>query len=977
MSEVLTAGAEFSVNTNTAFNQTAPEIAALPDGGYVIVWGTLDAAQDGNSSAIKAQRFDADGNPVGPELLVNSEAAGSQFTPDIAVFADGSFVITWTSNDPAQDGDLSAVKARLFDANGNPVGPEFLVNTQTISSQDSPRITVLEDGNFVVSWSDVNGFDTKAQIFSPNGQKIGGEFRANIGTTAIQDSGDIVALEGGGFVVTWRTTDSSADGSGYAVMARVFNSSGVGGSEFVVASAKTGNQNLPSVTALADGGFVVVWQTGDTTQDGSGDAVKGQMFDASGARVGGEFLVNSAGSNIQREPTVTALQDGGFVVVWNTLDTLQDGSASALKGQYFDASGQRLGGEFLVNSLTSGGQFLPAVATLADGAVLVTWTSESGDGNGYAVRGRTFDMASVPEIVSNGGGNTASLSVAEGETAVTTVVATDSDSPALAYSITGGADATLFTIDAVTGALSFISAPDHEAAADADGDNTYDVVVTASDGQLTDSQAISVSVANVNEAPVLAGGTTLSLTHGENAAAVATISATDVDGPSITYAIVGGNDAGLFAIDANSGALTFLSSPDFEAPADFGEDNFYTITVSASDGTNIVEQRVEILVTNQNEGVVITSDGGGDGASLTVSENSQAITSVSATDLDGDAVSYAIVGGADADRFTIDAATGAISFVTAPDFEAATDSDQDNVYEVVVEASDGSLNDRQTLNISVTDVNEAPEITSGGGGATALVSVAENGSSVAVVTAGDPEGQSLTYSISGGADAGQFVIDATTGVLSFVAAPNFEAPADSGSDNVYDVQVTVSDGVLTDTQSLAVAVANVVDGVTLTGTNGANTLTGTVAEDTLRGLGGSDTLNGGGGADSLEGGSGNDTLNGGLGGDLLIGGGGADRFVFSSTGDSQAGAIDVIGDFSRADKDRISVTGIDANTNAAGDQNFTFLGNGAFTGTAGQLRYEQSGGNTMVMGDVNGDGIADFVIQLSGVVNLGSGDFIV
>lgn len=976
MSVVLTAGTEFAVNTETAFNQTAPEIAALPDGGYVIVWGTLDSAQDGNSSAIKAQRFDADGNPVGSELLVNSESAGSQFTPDVAVFADGSFVITWTSNDPTQDGDLSAVKARLFDAGGNPVGPEFLVNTQTVSSQESPRVTVLQDGNFVVSWSDVNGFDTKAQVFSPDGLKVGGEFRVNIGTTAIQDSEDIVALEGGGFVVTWRTTDATADGSGYAVMARLFDSSGVGGAEFVVSSAKTGNQNLPNVTALADGGFVVVWQTGDTTQDGSGDAVKGQIFDASGAKIGSEFLVNSAAANVQREPTVTALADGGFVVVWNTLDSLQDGSASALKGQYFDATGQKVGGEFLVNSLTSGGQFLPSIATLADGSVLVTWTSETGDGSGYAVRARTFDMGVVPEIVSNGGGNLASIVVAEGETAVTSVVATDPDSPAVTYSIGGGADAAFFAIDAVTGVLSFVNAPDHEVPGDADGNNIYEVIVTASDGTLSDSQAISVSVSNVNEAPVLIGGTTLSVTLGENEAAVTTIGATDVDGPSISYAIAGGNDAGLFAIDPNTGALTFVSAADFEAPADFGEDNFYTLTVSASDGTNTVEQRVEILVTNENEGVAITSDGGGDNATITVAENTQAVTAVAATDVDGDAVTYSIVGGIDGDRFAIDAVTGVISFVTPPDYEAAADADGDNAYEVIVEASDGSFSDQQTLNIHVGNVNEAPQIISDGGGATAAVSVYENDALVSVIAASDAEGQSLTYSISGGADAHHFVINPATGALSFVASPNFEAPTDAGYNNVYDVQVTVSDGTLSDTQSLAVSVVNVVDGVTLTGTNGANQLNGTTAEDTLRGLGGNDTLWGGLGADSLYGDSGNDTLYGGWGSDTLIGGIGADRFLYSSIADTQVGAADVIGDFKHIDKDRIGLSGIDANANAGGDQSFTFIGSGAFTGTAGQLRYEQSGGNTFVMGDVNGDGVAEFAIEVIGNVSFVSGDFV-
>ncbi|MDP9421702.1 MAG: cadherin domain-containing protein [Pseudomonadota bacterium] len=718
--------------------------------------------------------------------------------------------------------------------------------------------------------------------------------------------------------------------------------------------------------------------------DANGDNVYDVVVTASDGQLSDSQAVSVTVSNVNEAPvlsggttlSLTHAENGTAVTTISATDV--DGPSIT-----YAIAGGNDAGLFAIDANSGALTFIssPDFEAPADFAEdnFYTLTVSASDGTNFVEQRVEIVVTNENEgvaITSDGGGDSASLTVNENSQAVTTVAASDLDGDQVSYAIVGGADAALFAIDATTGALSFVSAPDHEAPADANGDNVYDVVVTASDGQLSDSQAVSVTVSNVNEAPVLSGGTTLSLTRAENGTAVTTIVATDADGPAISYAIAGGNDAGLFAIDANTGALTFITSPDFEAPADLGEDNFYTLTVSASDGTNVVEQRVEIVVTNENEGVAITSDGGGDSGSLTVSENTQAVTTVAATDLDGDAVSYAIVGGVDADRFTIDAATGAIAFISSPNFEAATDADQDNVYEVVVEASDGSLSDRQTLSISVSDVNEAPEITSGGGGGTATVSVAENGSSVMVVTAGDPEGHSLTYSISGGADAGHFVINPTTGALSFVAAPNFEAPVDAGSDNVYDVQVTVSDGTLVDTQLLAVSVANVVDGVTLTGSSGSNSLTGTAAEDTLRGLGGNDALNGAGGADVLDGGSGNDTLTGGLGSDILIGGGGADRFVFSSTGDSRVGAADVISDFSRADKDRISVTGVDANMNAAGDQAFSFIGNSAFTGSAGQLRYEQSNGDTFVMGDVNGDGVADFAIQVVGLINFSSGDFL-
>ena len=98
-----------------------------------------------------------------------------------------------------------------------------------------------------------------------------------------------------------------------------------------------------------------------------------------------------------------------------------------------------------------------------------------------------------------------------------------------------------------------------------------------------------------------------------------------------------------------------------------------------------------------------------------------------------------------------------------------------------------------------------------GGGATAAITVAENGTAVTGVTASDADGDTLVFSIAGGADAARFAINPNSGALSFVQAPDFEAPADAGGNNVYDVVVRVSDKVSSDTQALAVTVTDVDD----------------------------------------------------------------------------------------------------------------------------------------------------------------------
>ena len=114
------------------------------------------------------------------------------------------------------------------------------------------------------------------------------------------------------------------------------------------------------------------------------------------------------------------------------------------------------------------------------------------------------------------------------------------------------------------------------------------------------------------------------------------------------------------------------------------------ITVRAGDGTLVDDQKLSVTVGNANEGVSITS-----GAAFSVEENRSAVTVVTAADIDGDAVSFAITGGADAASFAIDAATGALSFIAAPDFEAPADAGADNVYDVAVSVSDGTISDTE------------------------------------------------------------------------------------------------------------------------------------------------------------------------------------------------------------------------------------------------------------------------------------------
>ena len=188
---------------------------------------------------------------------------------------------------------------------------------------------------------------------------------------------------------------------------------------------------------------------------------------------------------------LVGLADGGFAATW------EDDAADLVRGQRFDALGNKIGVEYTVkvgNSVDS-----PDSALLADGRIgYAVGDFSSGDAD---VNTTIFDPNTPPTITSNGAGATAAISIAENTTAVTTVTATDPDiGQTLSYSIIGGADAGKFTIDPSTGALSFITAPNFETPTDTGGNNVYDVIVQVSDGfGGIDTQAIAVTVTDVLE----------------------------------------------------------------------------------------------------------------------------------------------------------------------------------------------------------------------------------------------------------------------------------------------------------------------------------------------------------------------------------------------------------------------------------------------------------------------------------------------
>jgi hypothetical protein len=210
------------------------------------------------------------------------------------------------------------------------------------------------------------------------------EFQVNTYTTGYQFRPAIAALKNAGFVACWQSVGQDGDEGG--IYAQLFDATGIKtGNEFRVNANTINSQENPSVTGLQDGGFVVCWEDWGTVNDYFDSF--GQMFDALGNKQGSEFQINSYSRNYQGNPNAVALKNGGFVIVWESWG--QDGSESGIYGQLFDSFGARKENEFRVNTYTSGSQYNSSVAELQDGGFVVCW--ECSDSVRYGFFGQIFD----------------------------------------------------------------------------------------------------------------------------------------------------------------------------------------------------------------------------------------------------------------------------------------------------------------------------------------------------------------------------------------------------------------------------------------------------------------------------------------------------------------------------------------------------------------------------------------------------------
>jgi hypothetical protein len=374
-------GVEFQVTTYTTSAETPWDVAVDADGDFVVVWGN-------GSFGIFGRRFSSAGTALGSEFQVSTYPA-VQSQANVDMNSSGAFVVAWDSQ-WQDDGVAFGFFARRFNSAGAALDVPFQVNTTTVGTQGSGDVAIEDDGDFVAVWSGAGNGDPNGvflQRFSSSGARLATEFIVPTNTGSGEGSPTIDIAANGNFVVAW----NGADADGLGVSAQRFDSSGARiGPEFPVNAFVAGSQIFPSIGLDGDGDFAVAWES--LIQDSGTKGVFTRWFDSNGTP-GAEHLVNTYATGSDNRPQVAVDHDGDFVVVW-------DFNYQDVFGRRFKRPGVPTTAVFPLNSVLAGAQTRASVGADRDGDFVVAF--ESPDGNQSGAFARRFDVPMIIDVDGNG-----------------------------------------------------------------------------------------------------------------------------------------------------------------------------------------------------------------------------------------------------------------------------------------------------------------------------------------------------------------------------------------------------------------------------------------------------------------------------------------------------------------------------------------------------------------------------------------------
>lgn len=1019
-------GDEVAVNSSFS-TQSGQQVAALSGGGFVVTWAwdgqDSPSTASGEAGGVYAQLFDADGTKVGSVTLVNTTVIGGQDSPKIVALEDGGYVIVWQES-VAANGDGIEINAQIFDADGNKVGGELAVNVSENGNQSAQAVIALPDGGFAVSWYDgasrkylTRAFhnDTAEASFSDTASAISGLTAADVAALAKIGIDEINISDGGHVVLVKAVAAALINISGLKIVAAgsvTIAGSGAALDDFSVADITglkalgvTGLDASDNAVTLSHDQAVAYVSTGLTFA--SGDAITVALSVAQLGSLASSDLTSFVALGVQ----VFDLNENAIALSLSQIATFKTcGLRFAASDVITLANSQIEVSDLSVSDIAALGAFGVTKIDLTDDANSNPATLTLAQAQAYLAAGISFAAAnsvyvsdSIANIAALGAadiaalaaigidklqaGGTLAITIAQFEACLDNAVIVDAGIEHVQLSDTGANFAGLST-----------SRIAHLADFNIRTLNAGDDRVVLTIDQIEAFASASASFASGDVVALSVSTATLAALSADNLAAAAAFGVTGItaaatiDTTLATLALVQTAglhfETGMIARLSDTAAHFLAAAPaDITAYTALGVDAIRLVD-SASVIAGLSNANIIALDANGVQTIDVTDDVVTIGlikanafaeAGIVFAASDQ--ITVSLTLAEGLALSATTVATLSAngiDLFAIDAAPDEIKALTVVQIAAlgavgidAIDIEPDSV---VLSASQIAAFKDAGITFATDDsVTEhlAPAL------ANDTASAKEGETAKVDVLANDVahDGMTLTLQSAAVASGNGAVTVNQDGSLS-VTYIGSDMTAQQRA--VVTVHYTVSDGELTATADLVVTFTGVTTGpVDIIGTSKADRLVGTAGAEVISGLGGADILLGRAGNDVIYGGSGSDRITGGGGYDYLYGGSGADRFIFNSMKElgTTRNKTDEIFDFSHRQHDVIDFDGIDANIRRSGDQDFTFIGTSAFHKVAGELRCGGGASGYYVYGDVNGDGKADFVLQVHSSTRLLQEDF--
>jgi hypothetical protein len=322
---------DFRVDQSALYSSRYPRVAVDGNDNFIVTWRHY-------FNEIYARRFDYTGSPLGPEFLVYVGFSDSDH-PDIDTDSANNFIITWLD----WGGGYDDIFARRFNSDGDTLGPTFQVDQDPGGGDKyDPRIAVNSNNRFIITWEDHRSGDEDiyARAYDANGNPLGNEFRVDSGGTSTAGDPQIASNNLNNFMIVW-WDDRSAS---FDIYARLYDNNGDPlGADFRIDPAPSGGAYLPSIAADGNNNFVIAWSD---NRDGNWN-IYACRFDSTGAPLGSDFRVDQdAGAAWALYAEVAVDADNKFIIVWQD----HRGSYYTVYARRYDSSGNPLEDEFRVDN---------------------------------------------------------------------------------------------------------------------------------------------------------------------------------------------------------------------------------------------------------------------------------------------------------------------------------------------------------------------------------------------------------------------------------------------------------------------------------------------------------------------------------------------------------------------------------------------------------------------------------------------------